>query len=152
MNQKAKTDHLTESLQSFETNLVTPVVPGELATWIAAVRASCEHVGEALRAEQTAHKSMFDEMRKQDPELLPRVEDLRQEDEEIRGVFDSLLRKISALARLPAEQVENRPAGDEQISHVSEQGLALIRRVRTQEAAVSTWHMEAFQRDRGLGD
>jgi hypothetical protein len=33
-----------------------------------------------------------------------------------------------------------------------DQGLALVLRIRKQEAAARTWYVEAFQRDRGVGD
>jgi hypothetical protein len=36
--------------------------------------------------------------------------------------------------------------------HLVERGLSLVLRIRKQEAAVKTWYLEAFQRDRGVGD
>jgi hypothetical protein len=52
----------------------------------------------------------------------------------------------------PAERLANQPAADERIAQIVKKGLEFVIRARTQETAVSTWHMEAFQRDRGFGD
>lgn len=153
MKTNIENDTLGQALQKFEKNLETPIVPGELSTWVSYLRASCDAVGRLLHAMLTnSHEERFRQIQEQDPELSARVKQLRNEDQQLLQDFESVAHRISALDQKTADQLANRPQSEKQLAELIESGLAFVIRVRTQEVAISTWHMEAFQRDRGLGD
>lgn len=153
MNRDGPSDALAEALRTLETNLETPVVPGELTTWIRNVKESCDAVGCRLReAIEHSHEERFQQIVAQDPALMPRVQQLRIEDQELLGDAKTIAHAIANLEKQNGDRVANQAKSDERIAEIVELGIAFVVRTRTQETALSTWHMEAFQRDRGVAD
>ncbi|REJ70074.1 MAG: hypothetical protein DWQ31_02330 [Planctomycetota bacterium] len=153
MTDKNENCELSEALKELEICLETPVVPGELESWAHAANAACEAVGIPLRnAVEDAHPEVFRQILQQDPELAQRVEELRSEDQVLLRQFDSLKRQLHRLAT-QASAVEPRESRlDSQLSDVTKEGLAFVINTRSQEQALSTWYVEAYNRDRGIGD
>jgi hypothetical protein len=153
MKTRRENDAWGQALQELERNFETPVVPGELATWVSNLRASCDAVGPLLHAVvANAHAERIRQIEEQDPELLARAKQLREEDKRLLQEFEDVARRISTLDQMNADRVANQPQSEEILAELTESGLAFVIGVRTQEKAISTWHSEAFQRDRGLGD
>lgn len=144
---------LADALDEFEACLETPIVPGELESWTSAARAACGSVGVVLRDQiNDAHPEQYAAITQEDPELDHRIEQLRDEDQQLLAQFEALNRRMQELPA-KASFVEPREGKlEDQTSDVVEDGLALIIRVRRQEQAISTWYMEAFNRDRGIAD
>ena len=144
---------LKAALEVLETSIATPIVPGELATWLADLQhAWAEAAAQVHFHVKHLHPRQFEEIAEQDPELLPRIELLKAEDaaiEEERGKLnDRVVRLVEH-----APQIE--PDEEKVKSHlkgVIDDATALIVRVRKQTVALQTWYMEAFNRDRGAVD
>src|SRR5688572_9124599 len=73
---------LKTALSDFEVNLVRPIVSGELTAWLEDVKRSWEDASVQVHYHlKHLHPRQYDEIAKQDPELLPRLELLKAEDE-----------------------------------------------------------------------
>jgi hypothetical protein len=146
-------NELKGALSAFETSLATPVISGELADWLDAVKKSWAAASAQVQHQaRERHPQQYDEISKADPELFPRVEQLQAEDEAIeadRATLDNLVARMS-------EHVPKLEPDEEKAQHhtktVTDDGMAFIARVRKQEVALQTWFVEAFNRDRGSVD
>lgn len=144
---------LPEGLQAFEKALETPIVPGEVVAWTETVRQTCEALASPLRrALDERHRKVYGEIGEEEPELLAKIEELIQEDEEIRDTYDRLCflvdRLIERGEELEPDEMRTAHAHEELV----EEGLAFVIQVRKQELAVQTWLIEAFDRDNGTVD
>lgn len=144
---------LHAALDELEASVETPFVPGEFERWIAEVESAWTHLQpdlDWLLAKR--HPEDYAEIGEEDPELIPRVEQMRQEDAEIEQQAAILQRQIpplqSAIAHVEPDEAQLKPQLDELVRSV----LSLIIRIRKQEQAVRTWLGEAFNRDRGTVD
>ena len=144
---------LRESLTRFETCLQTPVVSGDLTQWLNDARAACEEVCRLVPEESdTIHAEMLRKMAQQDLELASRVEQLSQQETELKEESERLRGQLDQLVS-HARMVEPDEAKlDKPVSDFIQAGLAFILAVRKQETALTTWYLEAFNRDRGVGD
>lgn len=146
-------EKLAPTLAQLEAALEMPVVPGELSEWTEKANAAANELQELLpNYVRQIHQREFDEIIAQDPSLASRVEDLRAEDREILCEFSAFQQSLHALVGA-AETVEpNEARLDPRVERLAMRGLELVIRIRRQEAAASTWLVEAFQRDRGVAD
>ena len=139
------------ALETFETRLLTPLVSGELEAWSKALSEAWLPAADEIRRQcDHHHREQFARIATEDPELLPRVEQLRAEDESIR---QEIVKLSAEMERIPsrAEKVEpNEGKLDAQLEALRSQGIALVNRVRKQDVALQTWFVEAFNRDRGV--
>ena len=106
-----------------------------------------------LLQEQTLyiHADEFAEIAEQDPELLARVEEMREEDRAIIEQKDRLADWLYGLqTRLNHDASETDLKGDMDL-FVST-ALEMVVRIHKQEVTVRTWLVEAFDRDRGTMD
>jgi chromosome segregation ATPase len=145
-------DHraLRDALEAFETRLATPVVSGELKTWAAAVSQAWATLAVEVKNRLEHHQEQLATIANQDPELLPRVEQLKGEDESIRRDIETLSTTIERLTPR-AEKVEPHEGRlGAEVEAASAQGIAFVNRIRKQEVALRTWFQEAFNRDRGV--
>jgi hypothetical protein len=142
---------LRRVLENLETCLLTPVISGELEAWTKALwEAWVAAADEVRRHFDHYHREQFARISTEDPELMPRVEQLQAEGEAIRQEIVQLSAAIERLAPR-AEKVEPHEGRlDAQVEALSGQGIALINRIRKQEVALQTWFSEAFNRDRGV--
>ncbi len=155
MAASVNSERLDNALQAWERDLETPIVPGEFPSWIQNLRTSGERVGHELQSTlPTAHEQTFGEIGGQDPDLLSRVQALREEDHDILVTFTSVQRKVQELATTAEVRstLTNSPEVRERIHQIVQAGLDLVIRIRTQEISLETWKLEAYQRDRGFGD
>jgi hypothetical protein len=146
-------DELKIALESLETSLATPVISGELADWLEAAQKTWAQASAQIdeRIDQR-HPVQFEEIGNADPELLPRVEQLQEEDAAIKADVASLRtwlgRSAAHLPKLEPDEVK----AQQHLAKFVDEGMALIARVRKQEVAIQTWYFEAFNRDRGAVD
>lgn len=146
-------NELLAALARLETSLETPIVPGELANWCQTARQECEEVDRLLRQQITAvHRDLLQQILREDPGLAARVDELRQADlrlleqsEAVRASFERLCKAAAGM-----EPDEARLEGSPQ--EVVDEGLQFVLAVRKQETALTTWYVEAFERDRGVVD
>lgn len=144
---------LHDLLETFESNLESPAVPGEMEEWIQAVHRSFEELEQCVAQQiRGDHRAEFDEIVNEDPGLSQRVEEMARDD---RACLERLHEFHGRITRLAGKIPKIEP--DEQLvrkefSEVVDQGLALVIQIRKQEKAVSTWLSEALTRDRGTVD
>jgi hypothetical protein len=144
---------LKTALITLESCLLTPIVSGELVGWIGEVRKSWADVASQTHEHaKRLHPQQYEQIAIEDPELLPKTEDLKVEDDAIdidRNEFDRLVCRI-------AEHAQQFEPNEERITdHTTAlvaDGIKFIIRVRKQEQVLQTWFVEAFLRDRGVAD
>ena len=143
-----------ESLKNFETTLETPIISGELMNWAETAKQACEGMGEILcNGLQDKHAELFARILKEDDEMGSRVESLRAIDKELRNAdLVNVQRSLNLVLQRASEVEPDESKLTEQLDKTVEQALAFVIKARTQETAISTWFMEAFNRDRGVGD
>lgn len=151
--QEERQQALHDALETFETSLETPFVPGELERWISEVdRAWLGLKPELSWLLTTKHPEEYAEIGEEDQELFQRVEQMRAEDAAIEQRIEETARQIPALASA-IDRVE--PDEDKlavALENFVEKSLDLVIRIRKQEQSVRVWLLEAFTRDRGTVD
>src|SRR5215212_9416873 len=146
-------DELKTALSTFETSLLTPTVSGELATWLEEVQKIWDEASTQIHYHlKHLHPRQFDEMSKQDPELLPKIEQLQAEDEAIEQQRAQLSQLIGRVGQHAPKLEPDEEKAQKYTKSIVDQGTAFLTQVRKQEVAVQTWYVEAFNRDRGAVD
>ena len=154
---QAKTDYSQDDLKAvlttFESSLLTPTVCGELATWLEEVQKSWEEASTQVHYHiKHLHPRQYDEISKQDPELLPRIDQLRAEDEAIEQQRALLAQAIGRVGQHVPKMEPDEEKAAKYTKAMIDSGTAFLIQVRKQEAAVQTWYVEAFNRDGGSVD
>jgi hypothetical protein len=144
---------LREELERLETALDTPPVPGELTNWASTLRKSVEGAcGAILNHIETVHPDQIGEIEGQDPELLARTKQLREDDEHHKDWCKRLRKAFAEFeAKAARAGADEKQVIDEQHALLDD-GLQFVTHVRKQETAIRSWLQEAFERDTGQGD
>ena len=146
-------DDLKTVLTTFETNLLTPSVSGELESWLEGVQKSWEEASTQIHFHvKHLHPRQYDEISKQDSELLPRIEQLQAEDEAIEQQREQLSQSIGRVGQHVPKMEPDEEKAQKYTKSIVDQGNAFLTQVRKQEVAVQTWYVEAFNRDGGAVD
>jgi hypothetical protein len=144
---------LQETMHRFESALLTPVVGGELQSWITGVREAAATFGlDWTRYLRSILHVQYDEITKVDPELLHQVDQMVEEDElllEAYAKFHESLQELAARASKVASHESRLEATREELERT---GIDLVVRIKKQQAAAATWLCEAHYRDRGVAD
>jgi hypothetical protein len=144
---------LNDVLTKLETALLTPVVSGELESWARAAQEAADKLSACLPSflKNVLH-AQYAEIARSDPELLPRVEQLIAEDQNLvleqdafRTHFGEFVKRASQIKKDEAQVATER-------LKLEQDGLALILRIKRQRTAADTWLAEANYRDRGPVD
>jgi hypothetical protein len=144
---------LKAALDAFERSLETPIVSGELSPWLVDVQKTCsEAAAQTHFHTKHLHARQYEEIAKQDPELLPRLDLLKAEDTAIEQERDQLNQTMARIAQHAANFEPDEEKSHKFTKSLIDDGLAFVARVRKQSVAVQTWYIEAFDRDRGSVD
>lgn len=144
---------LNEALTRLETSLLTPVVSGELASWVRAVQQAAGELGARLKSYLgSTQRSQYRQISASDSELLARVQQLAQEDQELLADFAQLEKNLDKLAQMVSAADKHESRAQEQRSDLEKQGIGLVLRIRKHQVAADTWLSEAVYRDRGVAD
>ncbi len=179
---KTQHEQLQGELAELEERLGSPVMPGELESWLEEVRTCWQSLWPQLQMQtQYIHAKEFAQIAEEDPELSARVREMREEDTAIMALCDQVADQLTWIEdRLEKGITEstllNEPSPDSNSKDVDpterdfhnegameadlkqdlEQfvtaGLALVTRIRKQEITIRTWLVEAYTRDRGVMD
>jgi hypothetical protein len=153
MDSSNSENQLKLALSAFETSLATPVVSGELAEWVDAVQKTWTEASAQIHYEiRHRHPRQYEQISKEDPELLPRVEQLQAEDRAIEEDREKLNHAVSRTAQHVPKLEPDEEKAQQHTKKLVDEGIAFIARVRKQEVAIQTWFVEAFNRDRGAVD
>jgi len=150
---KFSSDDLKTSLTTFETSLLTPTVSGELSSWLEQVQKTWEEASAQIHYHlKHLHPRQYEEIAKQDPELLPRLDQLRAEDDSIEQQRSQLSQSIGRVGQHAPKLEPDEEKAQKYVTSVVDGGTAFLIQVRKQEVAVQTWYVEAFNRDGGAVD
>jgi hypothetical protein len=143
---------LDEKIGAFEKALQTTRVPGELSDWIYAVgRGLSELKEEYKRQASNDHRTAFRKILNEDVVMQPTIAKLREADEQIMQKImevENLVASVAVQLNASNDQREDL----ERTGKVFEMGQQILFSVRKQEQDLTTWYIEAFQRDNGVGD
>lgn len=144
---------LVAKLARYEKRLEIPHVPGELAGWLDSVHQAASDVASELRRHlPTVHAEVFAVILERDLALAARVEEMKREDMRLIQRAEQLALAFARLAQQCAEKGPDEASLLGEVVQHSGKALSLIINIWKQESAVTTWYMEAFDRDRGIGD
>lgn len=153
MNASSNDQEFRAAVESLETCLMTPRVPGELERWIDAAEKGIECVGTVLaRQIDQEHRDYFQQITSEDPELHARVEQLKLGDERCRERHQTLWDRVRSLKKGVPQVEPDEGRLEPALVEFCDNGLSLVLDLRKQEVAIETWLQEAFSRDRGTGD
>lgn len=139
-----------QALETFETTLETPHIPGELVLWMDSVREACLVATAAVRQKAAnEHPVLLKRITAEDPELATRVENMREEDVALVERCDELERQSHSLVEMIPQFEPDEHKLEEHIQAFIKDGLDFIIATRKQEAALDTWYQESLYRDRG---
>jgi len=143
---------LKSAIDRLENALLTPVLAGELVGWVNTVQVSADDVAEHLQPFFERLHSDFTEIAKADNELLYRVQQMVECEQQLRKQHEEFRRGLNHLAiRAPRVHSDEAKVADERLK-VERQGTALLTELKRLQAAASTWLQEAVYRDRGPVD
>jgi len=144
---------LKSALETFEACLLRPVVSGDFAAWAGELQHSWGDASAQIHFHvRHLHPRQYDEISKQDPELLPRIELLRAEDAAIEEQRAKLNQSVARVAQHGPKLEPDEEKAQKHTKPVLDEATSFIARVRKQSLAVQTWYMEAFNRDGGAVD
>lgn len=144
---------LEAALHRLETQLETPVIPGEMPDWCEAAQHEFEPLeAELNRAVREKHLPLLAEIFELDPEQGARVEQLKKTDAELLVRTDKLKQRLYKLCNASEIAEPNEVRVADCVEETIQLGLQLVIDIRKQEIALATWHGEALKRDRGIAD
>ena len=141
------------ALERFEQCLEGPVIPGEMPSWLRAARDSCREASAWFKTNvKETHEELLREISRQDMELAPRVDALSVVHRDLRRQWVRIQKQLERLCE-QADRTEPHEAPlNLDIERLRDQTLKHVIEVRKHEAALTTWYLEAFNRDRGVAD
>ena len=144
---------LRDALAAFETALATPLLSGELDNWIDHVQATWSDVSTHVHDHSTRlHPRQYQEISDADPELMSQVEKLQVEDLAIERDREGLCRRVHGIVQHAPQFEPDEEKVKHHLTQLIDIGVLFVGRARKQEVVVETWFVEAFNRDRGVGD
>jgi regulator of replication initiation timing len=144
---------LNESLAALETALLTPVVSGELESWVRTAEGATNKLSQKLPTflKMVLHPQ-YAEIAKSDAELLTRVQQLIEEDQNLILEQEAFRNRMSDFAKRASQIKKDEAQVANERTKLEQDGIALILRIKRQRAAADTWLTEAAYRDRGPVD
>jgi hypothetical protein len=153
MDESTFQNELKTAVTRFETCLLTPIVSGELAAWTEDLDSSWGDASAQIHfLLKHHHPRQYEEIGNQDPELLPRIELLKAEDEAIEQQRELFTQSLNRVAQHAPKLEPDEEKAQKHTKSLIEDGVAFLARLRKQQIAVQTWYVEAFNRDRGAVD
>lgn len=144
---------LLVALEAFEVCLEVPIIPGEFPNWTAGTKKACSRAVAALEEHiPNCHVRVLAQISREDPELATRVQKLRDEDAALLSQAREVEAEANMMAGDATELESQDPTIQEDVEGFIARGLAWIIQVRKQEAALTAWYQEAFNRDTGVAD
>ena len=144
---------LNTALAALETALLTPVVSGEMEAWARTAQQAATELDRRLPPYlRSVLHPQYAEIARSDAELLPRVEQLIAEDQNLLLEQSAFCDRINTFALRAAQVKRDEAQVAAERDGLEEEGIGLIVRIKKQRAAADTWLAEANYRDRGPVD
>jgi hypothetical protein len=143
---------LEKGTNALESAIEVTRVPGELGEWVTGVSRALNNIYEILTDHVLPqHQRDFAEILANDIALKPRVDELSAVDHELCQQVNTALEVAANIENILARSDGQVEAGG-RADALFEQCVLLVIRLRKQESDVSSWFVEALQRDRGVVD
>lgn len=143
----------SEAISQLETELLTPVVPGELEGWFDRVSKGAEMVSAALwQHTETLFNSDYPEIAEQDSELMGQVEQLIRDDTACLNQLAELLDELTRLRQFAPKCEPNEAMMRNSLEAFIQKSLNWVILAKRQQKARETWFAESLYRERGGGD
>jgi hypothetical protein len=153
MEMMQKQSPLLDALANLEFCLETPVVPGEMESWVETVDSAYGRVQtELIKTWDRDHPQKLQEISREDPEMLRCVTVLEEKDTQTVEKQKAFVHFLNNLAGRAARAEPDEARLDDRVECLIDAGLDLILHARRQEVAMDYWLLESLDRDRGVGD
>lgn len=134
-------EKLVAALALFERTLETPLVSGELDSWLCGAKEACDRVGPPLRARILREQSKLIEAgSSRDEASSPRADELREAAFVILEAYEAIERRLRELVAVAVEIEPREDKFDAHLQELAQDGLAFIVMTRRQDAALDEWH------------
>jgi len=144
---------LNATLAALETALLTPVVSGELESWARTAQQAATELERRLPPYlRSVLHPQYAEIARSDAELLPRVEQLIANDQNLLLEQSAFCDRMNAFAQRAVLVKKDEVQIAAERTQLEQEGIGLIVRIKKQRAAADTWLAEANYRDRGSVD
>lgn len=149
MNKQQINKDLDGAIDQLQAAIQQTRVPGELDDWLKPVSDALQHVKSLLLNDgMPRHRRDFTQI-SEDPALIPKVDQLKAEDQEILKTVEQATslaeRAASVLARSHGQEEEVNT-----LTQLSQLAHDIVIRLRSQEEAIDTWFLESVNRDEGV--
>lgn len=153
MSENAEEQALNEAVKKLETALLSPVVSGELVSWVQTAQQAAKGLAEPLqRFIKTVLRAEYAEISESDQELQGRVQQMADEDKSILQEHEAFQKDLADLARRAPQVASDEAKLEDSRLGAEKRGVDIILRIKRQQAAIGTWLSEAVLRDRGTVD
>lgn len=144
---------LKDAISRLENALLTPVIAGELVSWVTTVQDAADDLEEGFRnyADKVLHPQ-YKEIASADNELLFRVQQMKEEEVNLLAKHEEFRRNLHLLAQRAPQVWEDEAKVADERAQVEKQGMKLMTELKRQQLAATTWLSEAVYRDRGPVD
>jgi len=150
---KTREQEFRSTIEQLETAADTPVVSGDMESWLQSMDDALNRTQAAVRANTLQmHAPQLATIRREDQEMLRRVEELQREDTRIAEDITALRARIPVLKAMVERIEPDEKRAETAVADLSALAVQLVARIRKQETALRTWLQEAFTRDRGVVD
>ena len=137
-----------DALERFEVCLETPVIPGEMEHWAAALFDAYGELSPLLNNHLcTVHHSLLQQIAREDPGLLCHTKEMKLADKETLETFERLRPWIEQLPEVATKIEPDEKRLETHVDSLIHDGLEFVMHVRKQETVLNTWHHEALCRD-----
>lgn len=143
---------LERALATFEKNVATPVISGELRSWCVIAREGLASIREAWNRNRADRERRMKEIQETDLALAKRVENLEVRDDELLGELGDIDARLAGMLRDDAEEPEASREPAVELEKLREKLLGGVARCRGHDKEIDAWMVEALYRDRGGGD
>ncbi|MFO0945011.1 MAG: hypothetical protein U1D30_03555 [Planctomycetota bacterium] len=145
-------DEFLASAAGMERALITPCLVGELEFWIAEVVQATENMAQLLRVTSRDQiPDILEEIRNEDPELLQKVDEIEQEEQQLLNHFHRYWKEVRRISRSMGT-AEAEIAFRMTVPLVVDLGLKFVVEARKLQASTLTLLLESIYRDRGVVD
>ena len=153
MSERIPESELHSVLASFEGQLESPVVPGELPEWLKNTEQLTEKLISTMDVHfENRHNNLLEEIVEQAPGMLTRVDQLKEEDRKLKEEADRILQLVSSMDEHSSTLEPDEGRARRVMETIIHEGLEFVIRFRKHESAIEAWVVEAFERDRGVAD
>ena len=145
-------ESLSDHVSAFEEAVVTAIVPGELESWCRGVAAVLSRRRDDIAEAFDRQTAALEAMAREDPELLPRAENMQGRLASARASLGELEERLGELEGAAGPRRDSSAEPTKPGETLRDDLLSWIVGLRALDQEILTWYHEAVTRDRGVVD